>query len=201
MAAHSTFLAWEIPWTEEPSRFYSMGLQRVGPDLVTKQQQFLLLYMCTKSLQSCLTVCNPMDCSPPDSLSMEFSRQEYQSGLPCPSSGDLPNSGIKPMSLRSPELAGRSFTTNTTQEAHLTIIIHILIILNCKVPRKSWVCLGHQPSSNEQIESVLAQRAPWDFFKCLQARRLPGPSLPCLLSCQNLASSPESCGLWRQRFR
>ena len=33
------------------------------------------------------------------SLSMEFSRQEYWSGLPCPSKEDLPNPGIKPGSL------------------------------------------------------------------------------------------------------
>ena len=33
-------------------------------------------------------------------LSMEFSRQEYWSGLPFPSPGDLPNPGIKPMFLR-----------------------------------------------------------------------------------------------------
>ena len=33
------------------------------------------------------------------SLSMEFSRQEYWSGLPCPLQGDLPNPGIKPRSL------------------------------------------------------------------------------------------------------
>ena len=32
MATHSTLLAWEIPWTEEPSRLWSMGLQRVGHD-------------------------------------------------------------------------------------------------------------------------------------------------------------------------
>ena len=32
-------------------------------------------------------------------LSMKFSRQEYWSGLPCPPPGDLPNSGIKTMSL------------------------------------------------------------------------------------------------------
>ena len=31
-------------------------------------------------------------------LSMEFSRQEYWNGLPCPSSGDLPDAGIKPRS-------------------------------------------------------------------------------------------------------
>ena len=41
-------------------------------------------------------------------LSMGFSRQEYWSGLPFPSPGDLPDPGIKPMS---PALAGRFFTT------------------------------------------------------------------------------------------
>ena len=39
MAAHSSNLAWKIPWTEEPDRLQSMGSQRVGHDLVTKQQQ------------------------------------------------------------------------------------------------------------------------------------------------------------------
>ena len=37
-------------------------------------------------------------------LSMGFSRQEYWSGLPCPSPGGLPNSCLKPMSLRSPAM-------------------------------------------------------------------------------------------------
>ena len=44
-------------------------------------------------------------------LSMEFSKQEYWSGLPFPVLGDLPNPGIKPTSLVSPALAGRFFTT------------------------------------------------------------------------------------------
>ena len=39
-------------------------------------------------------------CQPP--LSMGFPRQEYWSGLPFPSSGDLPNPGIEPMSPMSP---------------------------------------------------------------------------------------------------
>ena len=50
--------------------------------------------------QSCPTLCEPMDyiaCQP--SLSMEFSRQEYWSGLPFPFPGDLPDPGIKPRSL------------------------------------------------------------------------------------------------------
>ena len=44
-------------------------------------------------------------------LSMEFSRQEYWNGLPFPTPGDLPGPGIKPMSLASPALVGRFFTT------------------------------------------------------------------------------------------
>ena len=47
-------------------------------------------------------------------LFMGFSRQEYWSGLPCPSPGDLPHPGIEPESLVSPALAGRFFITSTT---------------------------------------------------------------------------------------
>ena len=39
-------------------------------------------------------------------LSMGFSRQEHWSGLPCPPPGDLPDPGIKPISLMSPALPG-----------------------------------------------------------------------------------------------
>ena len=44
-------------------------------------------------------------------LSMELSRQEYWSGLPCPSPGDLSNPGIKPAVPVSPALAGGFFFT------------------------------------------------------------------------------------------
>ena len=44
-------------------------------------------------------------------LFMEFSRQEYWSGLPFPPPGDLPDPGIEPGSPVSPALAGRFFTT------------------------------------------------------------------------------------------
>ena len=36
MATYSSILAWEIPWTEEPSGLQSMGSARVGHDLVTE---------------------------------------------------------------------------------------------------------------------------------------------------------------------
>ena len=51
------------------------------------------------------------------SLCMEFSRQEYWSGLPCPSPQDLPNSGIEPVSLPSPAVADGFFTISATWEA------------------------------------------------------------------------------------
>ena len=48
-------------------------------------------------------------------LFMGFSRKEYWSGLPCPPPGDLPNPGIKSLSLA---LGGKFFTTSATWEAH-----------------------------------------------------------------------------------
>ena len=52
-----------------------------------------------KLFQSCPTLCDPMDRSPPGSSVHGFSRQEYWSELPCPPPGDLPDPRIKPMSL------------------------------------------------------------------------------------------------------
>ena len=42
MATHSSTLAWKIPWTEEPGRLQSMGLQRVGHDWATEQQEHII---------------------------------------------------------------------------------------------------------------------------------------------------------------
>ena len=60
-----------------------------------------------------------------DPLSIGFSREEYQSGLPFPSPGDLPNPGIELMSLTSPALVGGFFfffffTIRATLEASFT---------------------------------------------------------------------------------
>ena len=52
-------------------------------------------------------------------LSMGFSRQEYWTGLPCRPPGDLPDPGIKLISLRSPALSGGFFTTSAIWEAHI----------------------------------------------------------------------------------
>ena len=64
-------------------------------------------------------------------LSMGFSRQEYWSGLPCPSLEELPNPGIKPVSLPSPALAGGFFTTIVIWE-YKHLLIFIVIFPACK---------------------------------------------------------------------
>ena len=74
--------------------------------LVSWWQQF-----CVKSLQSCPTLCNPWTVACLASLSIGFSRQEYWSGLPCPSPGDLPDPGTESQSLVSPALIGGFFTS------------------------------------------------------------------------------------------
>ena len=56
------------------------------------------------SAQSCPTFAIPWTATRQAALSMEFSRQEYRSGLPCPPPGDLPNPGIKLESPASPAL-------------------------------------------------------------------------------------------------
>ena len=60
--------------------------------------------------QSCLTLCNPMDCSLPGSAVHGISQARMLDGLPFPSPGDLPGAGIEPLSPASPALAGRFFT-------------------------------------------------------------------------------------------
>ena len=67
--------------------------------------------MCSVA-QSCLTLCDPMDCSQPGSSVHGIVKQEYWSGLPNPPPGDLHDPGIEPMSLMSSALAGGFFTTS-----------------------------------------------------------------------------------------
>ena len=70
-----------------------------------------------KSLQSCLTVCNPMDCSPSGSSVHGVLQARIPECVAMPSSRGSSHPGIGPMSLMSP-LTGRYFTISATWEAH-----------------------------------------------------------------------------------
>ena len=67
------------------------------------------VYVCSVA-QSCLTLCDPMDSVSLLGSSVEFSRQEYWSGLPFPTPGDLPDLGIKLLSSASPALQADSLS-------------------------------------------------------------------------------------------
>ena len=100
---------------------------------------------CAKLLQSCLILCDPMDCSLQAPLSMDSNRQENWSGLPCPPPGDLPDSGIEPRSLMSPALSGGFFTTSTTWEAQsydeVSVFFDEPVALDCELHRCFWLFL------------------------------------------------------------
>ena len=68
-------------------------------NILSKYLLYVHAHVHAQSLQSCPTLCDPMDWSPPQApLSMGFSRQEYWGGLPFPSPEDLPNLGTVPAS-------------------------------------------------------------------------------------------------------
>ena len=64
MVTHSSILAWEIPWAEEPGRLQSVGSQRVGHAKLLDKHAFLVPCCCSVD-QLCLTLYNSTDCSMP----------------------------------------------------------------------------------------------------------------------------------------
>ena len=110
-------------WNSPPLAPHSArALARILVCMVTWIYSFLTflcdsdVYMHAQSLQRCPALWNPVNCSL--LLSMGLSRQEYWSGLPFPSPGNLPSPGIGPSSLMSPTLAGGFFAPSITWEAH-----------------------------------------------------------------------------------
>ena len=73
-----------------------------------------ILYWCAQMFSRVLLFVTPWTVARQPLLFMWFSWQEYLSRVPFPPLGDLPDPGIKPESLGSPELAGRFYTNNAT---------------------------------------------------------------------------------------
>ena len=81
-------------------------------------------------VQSCQTLCDPMDCNLPGTLSMGFSRQEYWSGLPFLSPEDLPNPRIE---SRSPTLQADALPlSHQGSLIHMVACIGILVLFIAK---------------------------------------------------------------------
>ena len=87
----------------------------------------ILLYVCKLISQSCPSFATPWTAARQAPLSMGSSRQEYWSGLPFPSPGDLPNPRIE---SKSPALAGEFFTTEAPGKScclqNITIIFFLI---------------------------------------------------------------------------
>ena len=117
MSAHSSILAWRIPWTEEPGKLHSPWGHKESD---TTERLTLLLSLAAQNnrrscvgaggvVSSCLIGILPLlscfsrvrPCATPWTVAARllcpwgFSWQEYQSGLPCPPSGNLPGPGIE----------------------------------------------------------------------------------------------------------
>ena len=92
---------------------------------------------------------------------MGSSRQEYWSGLPFPSPGDLPDPEIEPTSLMSPALAGGFFNTSASWEEPNTSQVTVTEMK--KGAPWGWVGMWEQVRGRE--EAVLVLRNKRELFK------------------------------------
>ena len=155
MATYSSILAWRIPWTEEPGRLQSTGSHRVRhnwSNLACTRvvhtcsnlywQYWLREKICINNaylaqvcaclvIQSCLTLRNPLDCSPPGSSLIGISQQEYWSRLPFAPSWDLLEGGIELLSPVSPALQAGSLPDDSlpTEPSNLPLNLALVIVL------------------------------------------------------------------------
>ena len=102
-----------------------------------------------KIAQSCLTLCDLMACNLPRLLFMEFSRQEYWSGLLFPSQGDLPNTSIEP---GSPALQADSLPTELLWKPQITLKYPLDQNIQCKV--NHFVSMTHPLFTVDSSSSV-----------------------------------------------
>ena len=111
-----------------------------------------------KSLQSCPTLCDRMDCTPPGSSVYGFSRWEYWSGLPCAPPGDRPDPGINPCSLQ---------------------LLHCRWILYCWVTGEAHMNMGEHNSTIEMLKSFI------QLFQSNERRQFHSLCLHALLMTYN----------------
>ena len=160
-----------------------------------------ILWVKVKALvtRSCPTLCNLVDHSLRATLSMEFSRQEYWSGLPFPSPGNLPDPGIKP---RSPALQVDSLLSEPPEEPPLM----------SQVPSKSerigtsWfeeLIWGLDCSVDSKATDLGCSTSEQDHLTGQRCSQMPGCWLSVVLPHETNPPrpvNPETLGLGHQNF-
>ena len=104
--------------------------------------------------QSCLTLCDPLDCSPPGSSVCGISQATILEWLPFPPPRDLPRPGVKLASPGSPALAGGFFTTEPPGMLNLRRLGNKNI--KTSIPRRANKQFQVDVCSDEQIELMSA---------------------------------------------
>ena len=95
-----------------------------------KYQKLSPLFLKSEVTLSCPTLCDPQNVACQAPPSMGFSRQEYWSGLPFPSPGDLPNPRFEP---KSPSLKADFLPSELPGNPYFYITYaHQLVGNNCK---------------------------------------------------------------------
>ena len=119
-----------------------LGVSFSSPRLWVKKTQ-VLVCVCVCTLRGVRLFAAPLTVAHQAPLFMEFLRQEYWSGLPFPTPGDPPYSGIESASLVSPALAGRFFTTSTIWDG-LRWLLDVLSVSPAQVwrPHRGWHTAG-----------------------------------------------------------
>ena len=126
MATHSSIPAWRNPWTEEPGGLQSIGsansrawLKRCSMHAHTNSSVCVCVCVCARvrtraraqSLSHVQLFVTPWTGACQAPISLKIFKQEYWTGLPFPTPGDLPDQGIEPASLASPALSHGFFIT------------------------------------------------------------------------------------------
>ena len=125
--------------------------------------------------QSCLTLCNPWTVAHQAPPSMGFSRQEYWSGLPFPSPGDLPDPGIEP---RSPTLQADALTSAPPGKPNIS---YFLLLILCRPWPTVWDLLNVWWRLDINKKNVAVEHSVWRTWAC-EFRELPRTFLEMLLS-------------------
>ena len=102
-------------------------------------------------------------------LSMGFSRQEYWSGLPCPSPGDLPDPGIKPAS---PALQASLPSEPPGKSVCVCVCVCVCVLSNCGARASLWWLLLVQSAGSRTLEDNLTTK----YLKHLGSRQFCEPA-------------------------
>ena len=136
-------------------KIYSNGENKHLCSVITHSRCCVSMHVCLLSRCSCVgpfATLWTVACQAP--LSIGFSRQEYWSGLPFPSPGDLPKPGVKPVSLTLPASSTGFFTTSSTWEFPYKYIYSLILTVML------WTGNHYSHSRDEETKKRSSYRIP-----------------------------------------